>query len=311
MTLANYISDLLYRYECVIVPGFGGFVTNEISAKVNHFTHTFYPPSKQLTFNGNLKSNDGLLVNYFSQTKNIPYAEALKEIEEAVSRWKSVLTEEELELDKIGSMHLNKSGNIVFEPNSNVNYLTDSFGMSSFVSPAVKRLAYKEQVRQLKTTTPAIPTTENKKKSSGFIKYAAAAAIVLAMGTVGFKEYQKATYNNMVAEATLQQEKVDKKIQEATFVIDNPLPSITLNVVKETYNFHVIAGAFRDPANADKKLQELVAKGYEARILGLNKSKTLTQVAYSSFNSRYEALKSLEAIKENESAEAWLLVQKY
>ena len=26
MTLANYINDLLYRYDCVIVPDFGGFV---------------------------------------------------------------------------------------------------------------------------------------------------------------------------------------------------------------------------------------------------------------------------------------------
>ena len=71
MTLSKYISDLLYRYECVIVPNFGGFVTNEISAKVNHFTHTFYAPSKQLTFNSHLQNNDGLLANYVASTENI------------------------------------------------------------------------------------------------------------------------------------------------------------------------------------------------------------------------------------------------
>ena len=27
MQLATYISDLLYRYECVIIPGFGAFLT--------------------------------------------------------------------------------------------------------------------------------------------------------------------------------------------------------------------------------------------------------------------------------------------
>ena len=79
MTLAKYISDLLYRYECVIVANFGGFVTNEISAKVNHFTHTFYAPSKQITFNSHLQNNDGLLANYIASSKNTSYAEAVEE----------------------------------------------------------------------------------------------------------------------------------------------------------------------------------------------------------------------------------------
>ena len=77
MTLANHINDLLYRYECVIVPGFGGFITNEISASVNHYTHTFHPPMKQISFNSNLQNNDGLLANYISSIENISFNEAL------------------------------------------------------------------------------------------------------------------------------------------------------------------------------------------------------------------------------------------
>ena len=33
-----------------------------------------------------------------------------------------------------------------------------------------------------------------------------------------------------------------------------------LNVAKQTYNYHIIAGAFREPANAEKKLTELIEK---------------------------------------------------
>lgn len=310
MTIANYISDLLYRYECVIVPNFGGFVTNEISAKVNHFTHTFYAPSKQLTFNSHLQNNDGLLANYIATSENISYSEAVSTIEKEVATWSISLMNEELELENIGSFHLNSDGKIIFEPTTVINYLTSSFGLSSYVSPAVKRIVYKEKVKQLETIVPILPSEDNKRKTPIFIKYAAAAAIIFALGTVGWKEYQKFEYNNLVAQSNAQQQQVEKTIQEATFVISNPLPTITLNVVKETYNYHIIAGAFREPENAEKKLHQLLEKGFNAKILGINKW-NLTQVSYESFNTINDAINMLNKIKKTDSKDAWLLVKEY
>jgi len=310
MTLATYISDLLYRYECVIVPNFGGFVTNEISAKVNHFTHTFYAPSKQLTFNAHLQNNDGLLANYVATAENISYSEAVSIINKEVENWKFSLKNEELELENIGSLRLNGEGKLIFEPTSVINYLTSSFGMSSYVSPAVKRIAYKENVKQLETIAPILPSEENKRRLPAFIKYAAAAAIIFAMGTVGWKEYQKFEYNNLVTQSELQQQKVEKTIQEATFIISNPLPTITLNVAKETVRYHIVAGAFREPINAEKKLEQLLQKGFNAKILGVNKW-NLTQVSYESFNSKRDAINKLNSIKKSVSKDAWLLVKEY
>lgn len=306
MTTANYISDLLYRYECVIVPNFGGFVTNEISAKVNHFTHTFYPPSKQLTFNSHLQNNDGLLVNYAAAAKNISYSEALEVIEKEVVEWKLLMNVEVLELENIGSFKLNKERKLIFEPSNSLNYLSSSFGLGSYVSPAIKRVVYKEKIKQLEPFS----TEETKRKTPIFIKYAATAAILFALGTVGWNEYQKKEYNSLVAQAEQQQKKVEKTIQEATFVIANPLPAITLNVIKETYNYHIIAGAFRTPENAEKKLQQLLEKGYNAKILGVNKW-NLTQVAFESFTSEEEAINKMRIIHKTESQDAWLLVKEY
>ncbi len=310
MRLATYISDLLYRYECVIVPNFGGFVTNEVSAKINHSTHTFHAPSKQLTFNSHLQNNDGLLANYIANAKNIPFSNAVEFINSEVKNWKNQLKTEEIELENIGSISLNKEGKLIFEPTSTLNYLTSSFGLASYVSPAVSRIAYKEKVKQLETIAPVLNTEENKRKTPAFIKYAATAAIIFALGTVGWNEYQKVEYNNLVAETQIQQQKVEKSIQEATFVISNPLPAITLNVAKETYNYHIIAGAFRESENAEKKLEELKAKGFNARILGVNKW-NLTQVAYESLNDENEAINKLRAIHSTESEDAWLLVQEF
>jgi hypothetical protein len=306
MSTANYISDLLYRYECVIVPNFGGFVTNEISAKVNHFTHTFYPPSNQLTFNSHLQNNDGLLANYIAAAKKISYSEALESIEKEVVEWKLLLTVEVLELENIGSFKLNKEHKLIFEPTNSINYLTASFGLDSYVSPAIKRIVFKEKVKQLETSSKG----ETKRKTPSFIKYAATAAIIFALGTVGWNEYQKIEYKNLVAESEQQQKKVEKTIQEATFVISNPLPAITLNITKETYNYHIIAGAFRTPENAEKKLQQLLEKGYNAKILGANKW-NLTQVAYESFTTEDEAINKMRIIHKTDSEDAWLLVKEY
>jgi hypothetical protein len=310
MRLATYISDLLYRYECVIVPNFGGFVTNEVSAKVNHFTYTFYAPSKQLTFNAHLQNNDGLLANYIASVKGISFTNAVEFINAEVKNWKQQLKNEELELENIGSLLLNKEGKLIFEPANSINYLTSSFGLNTYVSPAVSRIAYKQKVKQLETIAPVLNTEENKRKTPAFIKYAATAAIIFALGTVGWNEYQKVEYNNLAAATQIQQQKVEKSIQEATFVISNPLPAITLNVAKETFNYHIIAGAFRETENAEKKLQELKGKGFNAKILGVNKW-NLTQVAYESLNDENEAINKLRAIHKTESKDAWLLVQEF
>ena len=310
MRLATYISDLLYRYECVIVPNFGGFVTNEVSAKVNHFTHTFYAPSKQLTFNAHLQNNDGLLANYIASTKGISLTNAVEFINAEVKNWKQQLKNEELELENIGSLLLNKEGKLIFEPANSINYLTSSFGLNTYVSPAVSRIAYKQKVKQLETIAPVLNTEENKRKTPAFIKYAATAAIIFALGTVGWNEYQKVEYNNLVAATQIQQQKVEKSIKKATFVHNNPLLELTLNVVKETVNYHIIAGAFRETENAEKKLQELKEKGFNAKILGVNKW-NLTQVAYESLNDENEAINKLRAIHKTESKDAWLLVQEF
>jgi len=309
INLENYISDLLYRYECVIVPNFGGFVTNETSAKVNHFTHAFYPPSKKITFNSHLKHNDGLLANYIASVDKISFSEAVKSIDTTVEKWKSTLLIEAIEIQKIGSISLNKEGNLLFDPSVSENYLTSSFGLNSFSSPAVKRLEYKEKARQLETIAPVLPS-EKRRKTPVLLKYAATVAVIFALGSFGWDTYNNNQYQEQLLAEQKQQDAVEQKIQQATFVIENPLPTITLNVAKEIKNYHVIAGAFRDPLNAKKKVKQLIKQGYDAQILGVNKW-NLTTVSYASYGDRLEALKGLKTIKHTVTSEAWLLVQAF
>ena len=308
MTLANYINDLLYRYECVIVPGFGGFITNKISARVNHFTHAFYPPMKQVSFNSNLQNNDGLLANYISSVEKISFDNALSLIKNEVQHWNELLKNETIEIANIGTLSLTKENQLVFEHSQLENYLTSSFGLSPFNSSAIKRLEYKDQVRQLETIVPHVESKEKRRETPIFLKYAASLAILFAIGSVGWKAYDSNKFQKQLLAEQHQQNIVNEKIQKATFVIENPLPAITLNVVKETKNYHIIAGAFREYGNAEKKVNRLISKGFDAQILGTNKW-NLTQVSYASFSDKNEAINSLRSIKKTEASDAWLLVQ--
>jgi len=309
MRLETYISDLLYRYECVTVPNFGAFLTHAISAKVNETTNAFYPPKKVISFNEQLQNNDGLLANYIAEIEKIPYETAVKKITKRTKSLKSYLIQgETLTFENIGEMLLNQEGKILFEPVDHLNYLTDAFGLSQFVSPSVTREVYKEEVEELEKVIP-ITITPEKRKAKPYLKYAAIALIALTVGGFGASNYyigQIESHNQLAQEDA--NEQLEQQIQQATFIIDNPLPAISLNVEKQSGRYHIVAGAFRVEANSDKKVGQLQRKGYNARKIGKNKY-GLHQVVYSSYESRIEALKALRQIRYNHNRDAWLLVK--
>jgi len=308
MQLENYISDLLYRYDCVTIPNFGAFLTNRVSAKIHETTSTFYPPKKVLSFNEQLQNNDGLLASYIADIQKIPYQVAVEKITKQVKSIKAYLIEgETVSLQNIGALFLNSEGNIVFNPSYQINYLTDAFGLSHFSSQNITREVYKEKVVALEDTTPIALTPE--KRSSQWLKYAAIAVILLGLSGLGAGKYYNDSVNeyNQIAEEKARVQ-IENEIQEATFFISNPLPSATLSIEKQTGNYHVVAGAFRVEANSDKKVEQLKALGYNPRKIGVNRF-GLHEVIYSSYETRSEAQRELYKIRRNHNKDAWLLVK--
>lgn len=301
MILANYINDLLYRYDCVIIPDFGGFVTNKKGAKFDRNTNTIHPPSKQITFNRHLKVSDGLLANYIASSENISFEKATTAISLSVIKWQNEIQTKPIEIGSVGVLSINKNNQIIFEPNNKINFLAESFGLSAVASSSIER--NKEIIK------PLIPLVEKQEKRGvpNFIKYAATAAILLTLGFAGNNAYQESKQKKVLAN---QEKAIEEKIQSATFVISNPLPTIELNVTKEsTKPFHVVAGAFQFPENAEKKVNQLIKLGYNASILGVNKW-GLTEVAFNSFSDRNDATNNLYKIQKTVSKDAWLLIKK-
>ncbi|AXG69053.1 sporulation related domain protein [Kordia sp. SMS9] len=320
MRLELYISDLLYRYECVTIPNFGAFLTQRKGAQVHHTTNAFYPPTKELSFNAQLNSNDGLLVKYIADVTKEEYETTLQKVQSEVAIWKKRLDNSEIiSLENVGDLFLNMEGKMQFEPSYQLNYLTSSFGLSSFVSSEIERIV--EEVQKEKTPLVIkeevaeaipLPIVEETRRKRFPWTYAAAAAIILSAGFFGFNEYSNTQQKKQqVVEHEKAKKSIDQYIQQATFFSANPveLPSITLQVAKEIQNYHVVAGAFRIEKNAHEKVAELQTQGFEAELLGKNRY-GLHQVSYASYTTRAEAITALAQIKRNTAPEAWLLVTK-
>jgi len=316
MNIEHYISQLLYRHQCVIMPGFGAFLTEIQSAEIQDATHSFYPPKKVISFNAYLKSNDGLLANHIAQSEKIEYTQAVNIIENEVINWKNKLKNAEiLSLKNIGDFALNLDKNLVFTPSTQLNYLMQSFGLTAYVSPTIKREVLQVVEPAVEEMTEKVHFLEpNNNPGNQFLKYAA--LFVLGVGALGALGYFGINYyENKIQEETLLvqtkvQKQVNQKIQEATFVIANPLPSVTLSVTNTNTKkpYHIVAGSFRNEVNANKIVAELTKLGYTPRKLKPNKN-GLYPVFYGSFSSYSEAQKTLSTVKKNHNPEAWLLIE--
>ena len=62
--MKNYIQELLYEHNSVIIPSFGGFTAGYKPASIDHVQGVIFPPSKDLKFNRYLTINDGILVQH-------------------------------------------------------------------------------------------------------------------------------------------------------------------------------------------------------------------------------------------------------
>lgn len=313
----TYISDLLYRYDCVIVPEFGAFLAHQKSATIELVSNVFLPPRKEVSFNEQLQQNDGLLANHIAVNEKCSYTDAQTKIAEFVRLTKGKLISGEIVLiSKIGHFSLNNEGKLQFTATNDVNYLTTSFGLSSSIKTPILREVYKEEVEILEEKSPIIftPERKEKRKKQPYLQYAAAVVIGLGMFGIWGNDY----VNTKQLEVVQHNEKINADAmeiayQKATIFDINPIemPTATLPVRIEKKNigkYHIVAGAFRFEENALKKITLLDAQGFEAKQIGINKY-GLHQVVYASYEDRIEALSALRNIKKSHNSQAWLLVK--
>ena len=326
MSLQQYIKELLYQHECVTVPNFGAFLTRSVPVLIHPDTDVFSPPKKEVSFNSLLKSNDGILANYMAKKEKVSYEQALRKIEREVIVWKQRLNTQHLSFAGIGEMQLNPQKRIIFSPYGSINFDLSSFGLGRFTRKAIHPLKINESPKSPPIMekgkndnmmfTPS--KKEEKKEKSPLMRYAAVGVIgIVLIGAVYYfgQEYlasEKAKATEMA------QKKIKSNVQKATFDLGaldqvdlnlEALPEVAEQAVMTTPYFSVIAGSYRSIDNAEKKLAQLKANGYDAAFTEIN-PEGLHRVAFGRFTSKREALNLHNFIRFSLQEEAWYLEEK-
>ena len=119
--------------DCVIVPDLGGFVAHHVEAFYDDEEHLFLPPQRTIGFNAQLRMNDSLLAQSYTESYDISYPEAVRRIESEVAELRQHLENDGCyELSGIGTLTLNDEGNIVFAPFESGILTPYLYGLGSF-----------------------------------------------------------------------------------------------------------------------------------------------------------------------------------
>lgn len=171
MQVENYIQELLFEHNCVVIPDFGGFIAGFKGVEIHPITHRFNPPVKRIAFNEQLKVNDGLLAATISLKEGVTMEEAYELVRKFVAILREELrTNKNYIFQEIGKLFYNIENKLEFEPETRINYLEESFGFQElFFKPIDRKLT--DMSSSQRPVRPVVrkqitPTVQSEKESS-------------------------------------------------------------------------------------------------------------------------------------------------
>ena len=302
------LPGMLLEYDCVIIPGLGGFVCNERSAWYDEEKEEMVPPSKDVLFNPNLTHNDGLLAQEIIRLTGATLPEAMKIAEEESAHIREMINAgEAVELAKVGRIYKGTDGVLRFVPNAELVRTLRSFGRTRIP------LALIEQATK--------PTTSLK-------RVAATLAIPLALGlTLGgalmvtdsntsstlmglFPSPEVIISNFSPSESTelitVTEEEPAIEIEYVEALAEQPVEQpIEVVVEQPQINFLIIGGAFSIEANAHTLAEELQSEGY-APTHHFQNHNGLHLVALGEFTGEQDARSAMAKARQKGRRAAWL-----
>jgi hypothetical protein len=327
-----YIRELLFEYDCVIVPGLGGFLAQARPSLLLRDKRRIYPPSRIVTFNAMLVHDDGLLASCIAREEKTAYRDALQKIEAYVSACKNLLASgQSVKIEGIGNLSITPEKSIVFYPLADANFAGYTFGLDSiYLHPAeIKEPLKRTDKKPVDRAPRAI------RKSPASVKWTLSVAlpviVFLLYGIIFPVSFQRLymNYSGIITDVfinktqpspaktvEMKQEPVEvpvvSLIVEPAVVIQDEPAGPSKPMVKSQAGpvigkkFYIIGGCFESHENAYKFLSELKNRGFEAEEAGTNQRGHL-RISYKSFPGRQEALIYLDEIKARENPAAWLL----
>ncbi len=310
--IGAYIGELLFWHDCVIIPGLGGLVANQLSAEIEVEKGLFFPPRKEIGFNRSLSHNDGLLINYVSIREGADYQSAALLVKQYVDEvLRQVHSGFSFDIDTIGVLKSDAIGNLLFQPSNNSGFMAESFGLSSFHFDA-----------GLNTETEHRSSSAVRRVMRPVSLRHIAAAVALLAGLFLFSpEIKVATVSEGFNQAGIltvllpKQEPVeaaaDVVMESSVAAVDEVATEPVADVVvKAEPRYFVIAGSFPAEKLADVFIDELNKKGINNGIKLHCEGKI--RVAIAGFANKTEAVESMKAYKQKQGFESvWVYAQKH
>jgi cell division septation protein DedD len=128
--VTKHVVNLLFQHDIVSLPGLGSFVGAYKSANLDQVQGSMSPPSKQITFDENLRMDDGLLVQSISREHGVTYDAARSVVDDFVRQIREAIDRREIiAFGTLGRLYRDFESSLQFLPDVSTNYHSDSFGL--------------------------------------------------------------------------------------------------------------------------------------------------------------------------------------
>lgn len=311
--IPQYLSELLLRFDTVILPGLGSFQLKNVPASIKG--ESILPPGKILLFDTSVINNDGVLANYISEKNKISFFDACEQILEFVEKIQKELNKgNDVSLEKIGMLKRNSSGNIIFSADTGIDYSTDSFGLTSITATP-----HANKVKETITTSDNEEHLPRKKKNFPVAAiWIIAVVMILGAGASGVYflrpdllmkigiNIDRQKQNDKPSVINKNQENIsaaNKKDSAKNILQTN---NNAQSQQRDSVRYYIIAASFRIKENADNYAVQLNGMGHKSEIIFVPE-KNLYAVSYNMYDDKAQAGQALEDIKTSKNPAAWIM----
>ena len=320
------LPGMFLDYDCVIIPGLGGFVCNERKAWYDEDKAEMVPASRDVLFNPNLIHNDGLLAQEIIRSTGFTYSEAIKIAEdEAATISDQLKLGNPVDIAQVGRLYSSEDGVIRFTPNSELVRMLSSFGHSRIPLTQIP-LAKKSPIIPITTPTKVIPLRVR------IARVAAILAIPIAMGGAWMISEPNTSSTLLSIFPGIDTEAIISTFSPSESPTDLPIDltseelvieyspnpvvlDVTLNDVADAtpviieINFLIIGGAFSVEDNAHALASELALDGFTVTH-HFQEHNNLHLVVLGEFEDEGLARMEMEKARKSEKVSAWLKILK-